>query len=109
MVNIASLQNKVINLTNDIYAQSSDHICIVETWLKPNINYNFEITGRTFDHVPVGKGKGCGIFSLQSEKLKGKSIAYSTFQRNLTFGISLIITKKICYFCIFDYIIVIKF
>ena len=46
MVNIASLQNKLIDLTNDIYAQVSDHICVVETWLNSNTKYNLNIPGR---------------------------------------------------------------
>ena len=73
MVNIASLSNKIIDLKNDVYAQVSDHICVVETWLDPNTNYIFNIPGRSFDHVPIGKGKGCGIFSLESRDLIGKS------------------------------------
>ena len=73
MVNIASLSNKIIDLKNDVYAQVSDHICVVETWLDPNTNYIFDIPGRSFDYVPIGKGKGCGIFSLESRDLIGKS------------------------------------
>ena len=46
MVNINSLPKKIIDLTNDVFAQVSDHICIVETWLDPNTNYSFEIPGR---------------------------------------------------------------
>ena len=69
MVNINSLQNKIIELTNDIYAQVSDHVCVVETWLNPNTDYDFDIPGRTFDHVSIGKGKGCGIFSLSVRNL----------------------------------------
>ena len=57
MVNIASLQNKIINLANDVYAQLSDLICVVETWLNPDTGYTFDIPGKTFDHVPIGKGK----------------------------------------------------
>ena len=72
MVNINSLKNKIIDLTNDIYAQVSDHICVVETWLDPNTSYNIDIAGRSFDHVSIGKGKGCGIFSLESRNLRGK-------------------------------------
>ena len=72
MLNIASLQNKIIDLTNDVYAQVSDHICVVETWLSPNTRNNFNIPGRNFDHVSIGKGKGCGIFSLESRNLRGK-------------------------------------
>ena len=72
MVNVASLANKIIDLTNDVYAQVSDHICVVETWLDPNTSYNIDIAGRSFDHVSIGKGKGCGIFSLESRNLRGK-------------------------------------
>ena len=69
MINIDSLQNKIIDLKDDIYAQVSDHICIVETWLDPNLEYNIDIPGRHFDHVAAGIGKGCGIFSLVSRQL----------------------------------------
>ena len=69
MVNINSLQNKIVDLTNDVYAQVSDHICVVETWLNTNTDYDFNIPGKTFDHVPYGKGKGCGIFSQSSRHL----------------------------------------
>ena len=77
MVNVASLANKIIDLTNDVYAQVSDHICVVETWLSPNTvspntSYNIDIPGRNFNHVSIGKGKGCGIFSLESRNLRGK-------------------------------------
>jgi hypothetical protein len=61
MVNINSLQNKIIELTNDVYGQVSDHICVVETWLDKNTDYSFNIPGKTFDHVPIGRGKGCGV------------------------------------------------
>ena len=42
----ASLQNKLIDLTNDIYAQVSDHICVVETWLNSNTEYSLNIPER---------------------------------------------------------------
>ena len=46
MLNIDSLQNKIIDLKSDIYAKVSDHICHVETWLDKNIDYNIIIPGR---------------------------------------------------------------
>ena len=46
MVNIASLQNKIIDLTKDIVAQASDHVCVVETWLDTNKLYDFDIPQR---------------------------------------------------------------
>ena len=69
MVNIASILNQIIELKNDVYAQVSNTICVVETWLDPNTNYIFDIPGRSFDHVPIGKGKGCNIFSVESRDL----------------------------------------
>ena len=46
MVNVASIKNKMIDLTNDVYAQASDHICVVETWLNSNQEYSLNIPGR---------------------------------------------------------------
>ena len=46
MININSLQHKVIDLTKDVYAQMSNHICVVETWLKPSSDYNIKIPER---------------------------------------------------------------
>ena len=36
MANVASLRNKMIDITNDIQANASHHICVVETWLEMN-------------------------------------------------------------------------
>ena len=69
MVNIQSLQNKIIELENDIYAPKADHICVVETWLEPNYNGKLEIPNRTFTHASIGRGKGCGMFSLTNRKI----------------------------------------
>ena len=44
MLNIASIQNKLIDLEKDIHAQVSDHICVVETWLDKNSDCS--LTGR---------------------------------------------------------------
>ena len=46
MVNIQSLENKIVDLTNDIYASKSDHVCVVETWLKKNKKNNLNIPDR---------------------------------------------------------------
>ena len=46
MLNIASLKNKIIDLKSDLHAQVADHICVVETWLDPKTEYNFNISGR---------------------------------------------------------------
>ena len=53
MVNIASIKNKLIDIRNDIYAQKSDHICLVETWLDTNTdNKSLHIPGR-YDFLQV--------------------------------------------------------
>ena len=46
MVNINSLPNKIIDLSNDVFAQVSDHICVVETWLDTNKKYSFDFDER---------------------------------------------------------------
>ena len=69
MVNIQSLENKIIELKNDLYASKADHICVVETWLEPNNDKNLNIPERTFSHASYGRGKGCGIFSLSTRKV----------------------------------------
>ena len=81
MVNVNSLQNKITDLTKDLYAQMSDHICVVETWISPSVNYNLDITGRAFQHASYGRGKGCGIFSLASRQLNSiKKVSKEQYQ-----------------------------
>ena len=46
MLNIQSLQNKLTELKNDVYAKYSDHICLVETWIDPLVEKHFHIPGR---------------------------------------------------------------
>ena len=46
MANVASLRNKMIDITNDIQANASHHICVVETWLEMNKEYNLSICTR---------------------------------------------------------------
>ena len=46
MINIASLPNKIIDLQKDFYAEVSDHIGVVETWLETKNNYDFNMPGR---------------------------------------------------------------
>ena len=82
MLNIASVKNKGFDLKNDIFAQASDHICVVDTCLKPHNDNNFDIPGWTFDHVSVGKGKGAGIFSLTSRyiPMRNQKVAKDKYQ-----------------------------
>ena len=68
VLNIRSLSKHLIDVRQDMYAERSDHICLVETWLDPaktNIT-KLQLTGRSFDHASLGKGKGCAIFSTTS-------------------------------------------
>ena len=46
MLNVGSLKNKITDLESDPYAQMSDHICVVETWIDPNVDHSFIIQGR---------------------------------------------------------------
>ena len=98
MVNIQSLENKIVDLTNDIHASKADHICVVETWLKRSKNKNFNLHGRleyfhiqfqiihefnshvvfpyyrTFKEASNGRGKSCGMFSLTSRKISHETV-----------------------------------
>ena len=68
VLNIRSLSKHLIDVRQDMYAERSDHICLVETWLDPaqtNIT-KLQLAGRSFDHASLGKGKGCAIFSTTS-------------------------------------------
>ena len=72
VLNVSSLTKHFIDLKLDIYAQRSDNICVVETWLdteKQNVN-NFQMTGKSFEHASFDKGKGCGIFTPLSKDSK---------------------------------------
>ena len=72
VLNVSSLTKHFIDLKLDIYAQKSDNICVVETWLdteEQNIN-RFQIPGKSFEHASFDKGKGCGIFTPLSKDSK---------------------------------------
>ena len=58
MANVDSLRNKLIDITTDIQANASHHICVVETWLERNKEYNLNIPGR---YVLIGIVKRCQI------------------------------------------------
>ena len=45
-IKLLQLKNKIIDLKSDLHAQVADHICVVETWLDPKTEYNFNISGR---------------------------------------------------------------
>ena len=72
VLNVSSLTKHFIDLKLDVYAQKSDNICVVETWLdteEQNIN-RFQIPGKLFEHASFDKGKGCGIFTPVSKDSK---------------------------------------
>ena len=88
VLNVRSLSKHFDDLKNDIYAQQSSHICVVETWIDPttaDYDYEFddpfEISGRSFDHASVGRGKGCAIFSDTSRSYSnGVKVIKENFQ-----------------------------
>ena len=73
VLNVRSLQKHFDDLIIDIFAQKSDHICMLETWIDPETvdPDDFVMDGRNFDHASHGKGKGCGIFSINSKQNLG--------------------------------------
>ena len=76
VLNIRSLSKHLIDVCQDMYAERSDHICLVETWIDPaqtNIE-KLQLAGRSFDHASLGKGKGCAIFSRYSN-FNGKIVS----------------------------------
>ena len=73
VLNIRSLSKHFADVNVDMFAQKSDHICLLETWIDPEtVDVNdFVLPERTFDHASVGKGKGCCLFSLNSKHSSG--------------------------------------
>ena len=53
VLNIRSLPKHFIDICHDMYANKSDHICLVETWLDPD--QSFQMAGRNFEHASFGK------------------------------------------------------
>ena len=67
VLNIRSLSKHLDDICHDMYAEKSDHICLVETWMDQNANGStIQMDGRSFDHASYGKGKGCATFSKTS-------------------------------------------
>ena len=60
IVNIRSLTKHFEDIFSDMFAQKSNHIYLVETWIDPKETNTsaLEVPGRNFDHTSVGKGKG---------------------------------------------------
>ena len=70
VLNIRSLSKHLVDVCHDMYANKSDHICLVETWIDPSTMnaQNYEIQGRILEHASFGKWKGCATFSSTSRK-----------------------------------------
>ena len=73
VLNVRSLSKHFADVNVDMFAQKSDHICLLETWIDPEtVDVNdFQLPERTFDHASVGKGKGCCLFSVNSKQSSG--------------------------------------
>ena len=83
VLNIRSLNKHLIDLKEDMYAQRSDHICIVESWMDPEKHTieRFQMEERSLHHSSIGKGKGCGIYSLTSKNVECQAkIAKQNYQ-----------------------------
>lgn len=78
VVNIRSLNKHFDDLREDIYAQKSTVLCLVETWID-DINQKFELDQRYFTASSIGPGKGCPIFSRMSPRTI-KKYASESFQ-----------------------------
>ena len=65
VLNIRSLSKHLIDVYHDMYANKSDHICLVETWINPLIMnaHDYQMQGRVLEHASFGKWKGCATFS----------------------------------------------
>ena len=76
VLNVQSLSKHFQDIMKDMFAQKSDHVCLLETLIDPkNVVYNdFEMSERSFYDAPVGKRKGCGIFSNSSDCMYKKLI-----------------------------------
>ena len=53
ILNIRSLNAHSIDLANDIYATKSDHICLVETHIYPEHEYEPKFLNRKFEHASI--------------------------------------------------------
>ena len=70
VLNVRSLAKHFFDVCQDMYAQRSDHICLVETWIQPegNATDQLTMTNRSFEEASVGKGKGCCIYTQIPKK-----------------------------------------
>ena len=71
VLNVRSLSKHLVDLKNDMYAQRSDHICVVESWIDPETHFidDFTMSGRSFEQSSIGRGKGCGVYSKSSKNV----------------------------------------
>ena len=58
-INIRSFFKHQKDLLCDIYAQNSNCLCLVETWIDPSHSVDHDFTDKVFYAASKGKGKGC--------------------------------------------------
>ena len=65
VLNVRSFSKHVQDVYHDMYAQKSEHICLMETWIDPRDDENTDLNSleRPFKYASYGRGKGCAIFS----------------------------------------------
>ena len=104
MVNVRSLSKHLIELQHDTAAMNSNYMCLVETWINPELDQKYAINGRQFTHGSFGKGKGVAIFSKVDEKIYGSNQSITSSYQVLSlrikgdFQIILIYVSKGCQF-----------
>ena len=84
-----------------MHAKRANHICLVETWIKPDqgSTIDFQMNDRSFEHASIGKGKGCAIYSSISQKTTyvGK-IAKENFMEDLSWNAEILIEDMMGYY-----------
>ena len=68
ILNINRLIPHLIDLEHDIYATKSDIVCVVETWMDSNNEWNINSQLGTFFSCSAGMGKGVGAFLPKNSK-----------------------------------------
>ena len=71
LLNVRSLRKHFDDLIIYMFAQKSDHICMLETWIDPETaeSDDFEMDGKKFDHTSLGKGKDAVYFPSTLNKI----------------------------------------
>ena len=94
--NCANLNHHMLDVQTDIYANQSDLICLVETWMDPDQPLLW--TGKNLFHSSLGNGKGVCVYAPQTNEdyiFKGAKV-HQNFQ-----VISFIVMAKIQLFVLY--------